>query len=598
MKVLLIEDDKLDAKLVARILEDPTRERCELTHVRTLDTALERLNAEHWDVVVVDLGLPDASGSSAVKTLSSAHDDVPIVVLSGNGDEHFATEMIRIGAQDFIVKDFSSDSTLPRALNFAIERKATELRLRDLASYDPLTHLANRQEFRAQLGKACARADRNNDMAVLITLDLDGFKAINDLHGHQAGDELLCDVSRIIRRAIRKGDTAARLGGDEFAIILEGISNVDAVANWACDIGLALRNAHSTFKGARGVSASIGAALYPKDGRTVDELMQCADVAMYDVKHNGRNSFAFYVSTMDKCRRQRAELKEALCAGNLAAEIVVDYQPKVSLVDGALIGLEALARWRRPCGQLVQPEVFVPIAQRCGLIDEVGRAVLREVIRRQAHALAHDLPTVPISINADAQEIAQPAFAQSIIDALDGAGVPARLLRIEITETTLLEPTGPCLTNLQALVAAGVIIELDDFGAGHSTLNYLRQFPLETLKLDRSLVSDLACDPHSRLIVQTMIELGRRLGISVVAEGVEDAHQLKALIQIGCEAAQGFLISPPLCWDELNRWRSSYKPSFLSTSTAGTGDDEEDLEVRSLYPTGKLIAPELAAHRR
>jgi diguanylate cyclase (GGDEF)-like protein len=556
VKILLVEDNKFDAQIVTRVLQDPVRVPCDLTHVKTLDSALDRLSAESWDVVVVDLSLPDASGPNAVKTISLNYDEIPIVVLSGNSDDEFATEMIRTGAQDFIVKDVRSDMSLPRVINFAVERKANEVRLRHLASYDPLTRLANRQEYCAQLEKACARADRNDTMVALVILDLDGFKAVNDLHGHQAGDALLCGVSRKLRRSIRAGDTAARLGGDEFAIILEGVHDAADVTAWASNIARDLRDSSDIDGEPQTVTASIGAALYPANGRTVDELMRCADVAMYDVKNHGRANFAFFEKDMDRCRLRRTQLKKALAPGIRNGEIKVEYQPKISLLDGSLIGLEALARWDRPGHGVIQPLEFLPIARRCGLINDIGRAVLAKVIDSQSQALADKKNTVPVSVNADAREIARASFAKEVIDALTTSQVPMHLLCIEITETTLLEPTETCLNNLRQLSEAGIQIELDDFGAGHSTLNYLRQFPLNTLKLDRSLVTDLACDAQSRLIVKTMIGLGRKLGMSIVAEGVEEQAQFAALAQIGCDAAQGFLIARAMPWQDIVDWQA------------------------------------------
>ncbi len=567
MRILLVEDNKFDAQIAKRILQDPARVPCDLTHVQTLESALDQLSAEPWDVVVVDLSLPDASGPNVVKTISLNYDEIPIVVFSGNSDDEFATEMIRTGAQDFIVKDVRSDMSLPRAINFAVERKASELRLRHLASYDPLTRLANRQEYCAQLEKACARADRNDTMAALIMMDLDGFKSVNDLHGHQAGDELLCGVSRKLRRSIRAGDTAARLGGDEFAIILEGVHDAADVAAWASQVARDLLDSPGIDGEPQAVTASIGAALYPANGRTVDQLMHCADVAMYDVKNRGRASFAFYEKGMDRCRLRRTQLKEALAPGIRNGEIRAEYQPKISLHDGSLIGLEALARWHRPGHGVVQPLEFMPIARRCGLINDIGRAVLAQVIELQAQALAGSDNTMPVSVNADAQEIARASFAKDVIDALNASEVPAHLLHIEITETTLLEPTETCLSNLRQLSEAGIQIELDDFGAGYSTLNYLREFPLNTLKLDRSLVTDLARDAQSRLIVQTMIGLGRKLGMSIVAEGVEEEEQLAALAQVGCDAAQGFLIARAMPWQDIANWQVCHADRLASLAS-------------------------------
>ncbi|MEO1576566.1 MAG: diguanylate cyclase, partial [Pseudomonadota bacterium] len=433
-----------------------------ITRVDTLSGALDCLEAKYFDVVLVDLSLPDATGDEAAKVISTSHSGIPVIVLSNNADPEFATTVIRAGAQDYIVKGDSA-SELPRSMSYAVERKATEMRLKHLASYDPLTQLANRQEFCTQLEKACARADRHGTMVALMMIDLDHFKILNDTHGHQAGDELLCSIANKLRQGIRAGDTAARLGGDEFAVILEDIPHEKSVTRWTRQFVNALREPVTVGDTPYTVSASIGGALYPENGRTVDELLRCADMAMYDVKRRGRGNHAMYDERMHERRERHYDLETALRPAIAHGELVPYYQPKISLADGTLVGLEALCRWERSNGEVVEPTEFLPIARRLGLMSEVGGVMLRAVLKQIHEWRDNGGPTVPVSINADAQEISAPAFATRFINQLKADDIPPRAVTVEITETTLVEPSKACLENLDMLRRSGVRVELDDF---------------------------------------------------------------------------------------------------------------------------------------
>lgn len=587
MRVLLVEDDSLDAEMVNVILHRDASGPHHITQVETLSGAFDQLETNHFDIVLVDLSLPDATGDEAAKAISTTYNTVPVLVLSGNSDPDFATAVIRAGAQDFIVKGDSARE-LPRAMSYAVERKATEKRLKQMASYDPLTSLANRQEFCTQLEKACARADRHGTKVALMMLDLDHFKLINDTHGHHAGDDLLLNVANKLRNGIRAGDTAARLGGDEFAVILEDIPHEKSVNRWTQQMLSVFRQPVTIGKTSQPVTASVGGALYPDHGRTVDELLHCADMAMYDVKRNGRGNVALFNTDMNERRERHYELESNLRSAIANGELIPHYQPKISLVDGSLVGLEALCRWQRSNGEMVEPSEFLPIARRVGLMTEVGAAMLNGVTAQIAAWQEEGTLNVPISINADAQEIGSPAYATRFIQRLKEAKLPPRMVSVEITETTLVEPSKICLENLDLLRNAGVRVELDDFGAGHATFNYLRQFPLDSLKLDRSLVTGIADDPQCEIIVRAMIKLCAQLGLDVVAEGIESPAQLHALRKIGCLAGQGFFISRPMPASQLPQWQKVvHRTLRLSPLNIHMSDDTPVGDVLK-----KKVAPE------
>ena len=570
MDILLVEDDKDDAQLVEIALGRCPSPFC-ITHVTSLSAALDTLDQSRFEAIVVDLNLPDATDSESVDRLMLARCNAPVIVLSGNDDQQLAERMVAAGAQDVLPKGADGFRALSRAIRFGAKRKAAELKLRHLASYDPLTGLANRQEFYNQLEKACAHSERQGDLVLLLLLDLDRFKHANDLYGHEMGDTILKTVGRRIERQIRVGDTAARLGGDEFAIALEGVRDIASARRWAGKLLADLSRPVTVGTVSYPISASIGGALFPSHGKDADSLMRNADIAMYRVKNKGRNGIAVYDEHMNR-RQQRtqtleSELRVALSEGRIDAA----FQPRVSLVSGAVIGFEALCRWRRPNGDSVPPSEFIPIAQKHRLISAIGRQMrllAMQASKRWTKVLGVPLP---ISVNVDSLEISADCYAERFLADARDAGCDPSLFSVEITETTLLEHTETTIDNIMSLSKHGVGIELDDFGAGHSSLRYLSQYPISTIKLDRCLLEGLGTNQHDKVIVQTIVELGKKLAVEVVAEGVETRLQLRELLKLGCDSAQGFLIARPMSVPDCSRWLESQAQRTASRFESMTG---------------------------
>ncbi|MEO0996873.1 MAG: EAL domain-containing protein [Pseudomonadota bacterium] len=576
MDVLLLEDDRLDAEMVDIVLRRGRQTSVRIVHVTTLDEALSELEQNRFDAALVDLNLPDAVGAEAVERIVLARHRLPVVVLSGNGDEEFAISLIRAGAQDFVVKGSDELGGLYRTVRYAIERKAAELRLRHLASYDTLTKLANRQELYHQLEKACAHADRHGDMAVLLLFDLDRFKLVNDIHGHHAGDDVLRMFAKRLRENIRKGDTAARLGGDEFAVVLEGIPSLEKAMEWARR-ALAAINEPLAVKGVSfPVSASIGGAVYPTHGADVDALVRSADIAMYKVKRTGRNGVAFYDEHMDRRLVRQQELESEVRAALENGQIQPFLQPKVDIATRRVIGFEALCRWVRADGEVIAPGEFLPIIRACGLIQQLGETMRRQVL----DYLSKQTEPLPVSINVDALELASKGFARAFIRDVQCAGVSGSAVSIEITETALLESDAETGRNLAAFRDHGIALELDDFGAGHSSLNYLRHFRVDALKVDRALVIGLGDDEQSRVILRAVIQLARELGLKITAEGIETAVQLHTLANMCCETGQGYLFARPMPLASVGEWLREYGQSLTERLDVMTGSFAVPLELR------------------
>lgn len=558
MEILLLEDDELDARLVGEALSPKrTTHPFSVIHVRSLAVALARLGRDNFDGVIVDLNLPDASGSEAVDRILEVKPQMPIVILSGNEDEQFALQLINRGAQDFLIKGKAGLDALQRTLRFCAERKATEQRLQHMASYDSLTGLANRQEVYTQLRKACAHSERQGDMVALILIDLDRFKEANDSYGHQVGDAVLREVGKRLRALTREGDTAGRLGGDEFAVILEGVSHGDAARLWAERALKRLNEPVVIGDLVYPMRASMGGATYPSHGDSVDVIFNRADNAMYWIKANGRNGVAFYDESMGRKESRHAALASEFADALENGQIVAAFQPKVSLSTGEILGFEALCRWIRSDEDTVSPAEFLPVARRQRLMPELGRRMRAVAMEAVEYWREHTGRLLAVSVNTDPQEIQSAAFVDELIAEVQSKGLAPQLLRLEVTENAVIENIGVAAENLSRIAKFGIGIEMDDFGAGHSSLNYLTQFPIDTLKLDRSLIDKLGTDPQQSVIVKTLIELGASLGVNVVAEGLETRLQLRTLMRMNCQVGQGFLLGRPMLLEETIRWMES-----------------------------------------
>lgn len=424
--------------------------------------------------------------------------------------------------------------------------RALSLRMAYLAQHDGLTDLPNRILLGDRLKQAITLACRRKRKLALLFLDMDRFKHINDSLGHTIGDRLLQSIAHRLRACVRSSDTVSRQGGDEFVILLSDISYPEDAAISAEKILTALSTPHSIDQHDLHVTASIGLATYPDDGEDADTLLQHADLAMYHAKENGRNNAQFYKSEMNARAVERHSLEDGLRKALERKEFELHYQPTINLATGAMIGVEALIRWRHPQRGLVPPAQFIPVAEECGLIVEIGRWVLREACRQARAWQDAGLPSIRVAINISAVELRTKDFVAGVRAILTETGLDPRRLEFELTETFLMEASGSTTAVLQALKDMGLQIALDDFGTGYSSLSFLRRFPIDTVKIDRSFVRDMTTDSDDACIVRAVIGMGESLHLHVVAEGVETRDQLAFLKRHGCPAGQGLQFGRPV----------------------------------------------------
>lgn len=435
-------------------------------------------------------------------------------------------------------------SAVANQLGAVIVRKRSEEQLRYLAHYDVLTGLPNRALLHDRLRQAMYEAARHHRIVGVAFLDLDRFKTINDSLGHEAGDVLLRAVAKRLSDCLRPDDTVARLSGDEFAVVFAGMEHADDAARVAQKILGAFTLPFPVGGQELFVTASIGLTLYPLDDSDVEGLLRNADVAMYRAKEAGRNNYQFYAPEMTAKSRERLSLENALRHALERGEFEVHYQPVVDLAARAVDGVEALVRWRHPERGLVSPADFIPLAEETGLIVPLGEWVLDQACRQVRAWRAQGLPRLTLAVNVSARQFRKKDLSETVAAVLARTGFDAADLELELTESLLAETE--ILATLNALSAQGIQLSIDDFGTGYSALSYLKRFPIDTLKIDRSFVSDIATDADTAALASAMIAMAHALEIRVIAEGVETEAQLRFLAEHGCDAVQGYYFSAPV----------------------------------------------------
>jgi diguanylate cyclase (GGDEF)-like protein len=430
-------------------------------------------------------------------------------------------------------------------------RRQTEETLRSLAYHDPLTGLPNRLLFYDRLAQAIERARRARQPLAVMLVDLDRFKLINDSLGLGPGDQIIKGVADWLVQALRKSDTVARLGGDEFMVLLLGVGGAEAAAKVAQKLLECLKPPLEVDAHELTTSASIGIALFPHDGDDADTLIKNADNALSRAKEQGRNHYQFYTDDMNAAAFERLMLESRLRKALEQGEFVLYYQPKVSLADGAVVGVEALLRWFHPDLGLVPPAEFIPLAEETGLIVPIGAWVLRTACAQVCrwHRMGH--APLELAVNLSARQFQERDLVAVIAAAVEESGIAPGLLELELTESVIIRDTADAGRRLKELTALGIRLAVDDFGTGHSALGYLRNFPFTSLKIDRSFIRDVDRDPNSAALAQAIITIASSLQLKVVAEGVETREQLELLRGFGCQELQGYVFSRPLPPEEL-----------------------------------------------
>lgn len=431
-------------------------------------------------------------------------------------------------------------------LNDITDNRRYQEELEHQANHDSLTDLPNRNLLRDRIGQAIVFADRYDQVAVIAFLDLDNFKLINDSLGHDAGDQLLKLAAGRLASLLRASDTVARIGGDEFVLVLHFSDGDGMIGQHIQRLLTAIAqpfiiNGREVF-----VTCSVGVSIYPQDGRDGDTLLRNADAAMYRAKEQGKNTFQFYTRELNERVGERLDLESDLRRALERGELAVYYQPQVELASGRIVGAEALVRWRHPSRGAVDPGRFVMIAEETGLIVPIGDWILRTACEQIKAWLGAGLPPLVVAVNLSARQFRQTQLADMVEAVLSETGVDPRFLELELTETVVMHDPKEAEAALRRLKSMGLRVAIDDFGSGYSSLNYLKRFPIDKLKIDGSFVQDLPENGDSAAIVLAVISLGHSLGLRVIAEGVERKSQAAFLRAHGCDEIQGYYYGAPM----------------------------------------------------
>lgn len=438
------------------------------------------------------------------------------------------------------------------------ERIETQEQMEKLAFYDPLTGLENRRLFKDRLEQSLKHIRRTRKMLGLLFLDLDQFKRINDTLGHDVGDELLCTVAARLKQCVREEDIVARLGGDEFTLLLSDINQSEDAALVARKILAALTEPIQLSTQKVTVSASIGITIAPEDSMNASVLMRNADLAMYQAKEQGRDNFQFFTDDMNIESLARMALENDLRSAINNNELVVFFQPQINMLTQEVCGYEALVRWQHEQAEMISPERFIPVAEETGLIMPLGEQVLRQACQHMKVILdSHIQHGQTVAVNLSARQFRDMNLINQVHSILEETGLPPQHLELEITESMLMGNMEQAIGTLQALKRLGVTVTIDDFGTGYSSLNYLTRLPVDKLKVDRSFIANLPDNPEHIAIATAIIAMAQRLGLQVVAEGVETEQQARFLRQHQCFLVQGYLFAEPVPAESIEKEAAS-----------------------------------------
>ena len=560
-----------------------------------------------YAMAFVDMRMPPGwDGLETIERLWGIDPEIQVVICSAHSDRDWTDVVSRLNNSDqllVIKKPFeavevvqSANALTRKWQNERMVRRQVETleqevtarthgletankQLRHLATHDALTGLPNRVLMDDRIGQCIALADRQKQTFAVIVLDVDRFKMVNDSFGHRVGDELLKEVALRLKEVVRDVDTVARLGGDEFVLIITQSPEADAAENVAARIievmqtpvRIAGIDVHTT--------SSMGIAFYPRDASTIEALLAHADAAMYFAKQKGRNNFQCFMPRMDTATQEKVRLETDMHVALERGQFQLHYQPKVNTATGAMHGAEALLRWTHPELGEIPPSKFIPIAEESGLIGAIGAWVVREACRQARAWQDNGLPWLRVAVNLSASQFRQGDLLSTIRDALDTAGLEARFLEVELTESAVMSDPEESIAILEQLSAMGVLVSVDDFGTGYSSMSYLRRLPIDKIKIDRGFIGEVMSRPDDASIVRAIVSLAHSLKLKVVAEGVESVEQLEFLKTLGCDQYQGFHFSPALP-----------AAQFEALVRATNEDDPEFTEAEAQRTHSKLAA--------
>jgi diguanylate cyclase (GGDEF)-like protein len=549
--VILADDDPSIRLMVRHVLES---EDFDIVEASDGLEAIKAVEKYHPALILLDAVMPGIDGFTTCQQIKdNGHADIPVMMITGLDDDASVERAYEVGAIDFITKPIKW-AVLKHRVKSVVAKVIAERKVQLLAYRDTLTDLPNRLLFADRLEQAVIRAERSRTSMALMLVDIDDFKLVNDSFGHEAGDKLIKAIGQLISRSIRRADTIARLGGDEFAVIIEGIGSPEDAISIADNLTTILEHNVRLDDQETYTSASIGIAVYPDDGKDARTLLKNADTAMFRAKENGRHCFQFYKPELSVSAMERLDLEISLKAAFENDEFLIHYQPVIDIEKNEIVGVEALLRWQHPDKGMIQPADFVPTLENSGLITALGEWMILSVCKQIRVWLDADLKNQNVSINLAARQFKEQDLVTLFTQAIADNNIEASTLSVEVTEHTLIENLGEVESTLKKLRKMGIKVMLDDFGTGHASLAYLKEYPIDLVKIDNEFISGIPENEGDSAIVDAIAGLTRGLKLDLLAEGVETESQLNVLKSIGCRYGQGYFWSKALPGDEFEQF--------------------------------------------
>lgn len=549
--VVLADDDPSIRLMVRHVLES---EDFDIVEASDGLEAIKAVEKYHPALILLDAVMPGIDGFTTCQQIKEkGHTDIPVMMITGLDDDASVERAYEVGAIDFITKPIKW-AVLKHRVKSVVAKVIAERKVKLLAYRDTLTNLPNRLLFADRLEQAVMRSERSRTSMALMLVDIDDFKLVNDSFGHDAGDKLIKAVGQLISKSLRRADTIARLGGDEFAVIIEGIDGAEDAISIADNLTTILEHNVRLDDQETYTSASIGISVYPEDGNDARTMLKNADTAMFRAKENGRHCFQFYKPEMSVSAMERLDLENSLKAAFENDEFVIHYQPIIDIHKNEVSGVEALLRWQHPDKGMIQPSDFISVAEESGLIVAIGEWVIGSVCKQLQVWKSAGLDNQNVSINLAPRQFKEQDLHAIFSQAIAEHDIDGSSLSVEINERTLIDNIGEVETTLNKLREMGIKVFLDDFGTGYASLAYLKEFPVDVVKIDRQFITGIPENEQDSAIVEAVSGLTRGLKLGLLAEGVENERQLGALKSIGCQYAQGFYWSKAIPGDEYEQF--------------------------------------------
>ncbi len=557
IRTLLINANRDQYVQMAKLLDAVAVSDYEMTWCADYAYALEAMLAPIHDIILLDYEHAPDVCEELLRSASTHGCTTPILCLTAKVNPELDRAAIKAGAADYLVKDRLDIASIERTIRYAIDRKRAETELARLAHYDSLTGIPNRLLFNDRLDRALQRAERGDTPFALLYVDLDGFKSVNDTHGHDVGDKLVQGIAARLNQCIRRTDSVARIGGDEFTVLLEKVNSTNDTITIAQKIIDVIAEPFNINGQQMHVGSSIGIAVYPEAGRDATTLLKHADMAMYEAKATQGSNYRFFTAKMSSEAVDQNRMDIELRAAINNDELAMYFQPRVSLRTGKIVGVEALLRWAHPERGMLLPKDFISTARQVGLMVPMGYWVLNRLCSYINQMDDMGIAPLRISMNVSQEQFIAPNFVSTIESILSSSNVAGNRFEFELAESDIVANLAVIADDMTVLEKQGIRFALDDFGTGFSSLPQLQRLPITTLKLDSSHVQKVTTDDDSANVVRAMIYLAHGLELKVVAEGVETEEQKAFLIENRCDHLQGFFYSEPLTFDEFTRLLNS-----------------------------------------